>query len=39
MTKETATEKTATMKVMKADEQPKIQELSAEERQDLIGLA
>lgn len=31
-----ATEKKATMKVMKAEEQPKIQELSAEEKQGLI---
>jgi len=37
MATETATEKKATMKVMKADDQPKIQELSAEERQDLIN--
>jgi len=37
MATETTTEKKATMKVMKADEQPKVQELSAEERQDLIA--
>jgi hypothetical protein len=37
MATETATEKKATMKVMKAEEQPKVQELSAEERQDLIN--